>query len=196
MSVLRGGNSQIAQQIGIFLALGKDTKLHQTLCKEMTAAFAKNKNAGDLERTVKICTLTAKPVGKLDDLLKLSEQSVALGKENEFAAHHYHTLALVHVRMKQYDKALEAVRLADKAEDDSRLQLPDVLICNRAIEAMCLVATEKTDEAKKALAKATPVLTKKLSNQTILYRGDYWHDWLTAKVLHDEALGVVMKAGK
>ena len=184
---LREGNSQIGQQIGVFLVLAGDKKTHETLCKEMLEGFSESTDRGDLERTAKMCTLMAEPVGKLEEVLEIPKRSVELGKNRDFACHHYRTLALVLYRMKKYDTAIETVHAGDKANAAARFQIPSVVVCNRAIEAMCLLRGGKADEAKKALAKATPTLNEKFKDPTALYKGEFWHDWLTAKILHDEA---------
>jgi tetratricopeptide (TPR) repeat protein len=191
--VLRGVNSQIGQQIGVFLVLAGDTKTHESLCKEMLEAYSDSNDLGNLERTAKLCVLMPKPVGQLEKLLELSKRSVELSKKRDFASHHHRTLGLVLYRMKKYDEAIEAVHAADKVDAASRFQIPSVIVCNRAIEAMCLFRLEQPDKAKKALAKATPVLTEKLKDQTALYEGNFWHDWLIAKALHDEAQRLIAK---
>ena len=189
--VLSGVNSQIGQQIGVFLVLAGDTKTHESLCKEMLEAYSDSGDLGNLERTAKLCTLLPKPVGKLETLLELSKKSVALSKGRDFASHHHRTLGLVLYRMKKYDEAIEAVHTGDKVDAAARFQIPSVIVCNRAIEAMCLKRLGKLDEAKQTLAKATPILTEEFKDQAALYAGNYWHDCLIAKALHDEARRLV-----
>ena len=184
---LEKGGSQLAQKIGVFLVLGQDKKTHKQLCKEMLEVFSRTNKPGDWERTAKICTLMPEPPGDLEKLLKLSKQSVEFMKDDSFAVHHLRTLALVLLRMKKYDEAIDAVRRGDEVNDAANWKMPNVIICNRAIEAMCLAQRGKRDEAKKVLAKATPKLEKQFQHQTLLYQDEFWHDWLIAKVLHDEA---------
>ncbi|MBT6154078.1 MAG: hypothetical protein HOL01_09790 [Planctomycetaceae bacterium] len=193
LASLRQGNSQIGQQIGVFLVLGGDTKTHEALCKEMLEGYSDSNDLGNLERTAKLCTLMPKPVGKLEKHLELAKRSVDLSKGRDFASHHHRTLGLVLYRMKKYDEAIDAIRAADKVDAAARFQIPSVIVCNRAIESMCLIRLGKLNEAKNVLAKATPVLTEKLKNQTALYGGNFWHDWLIAKILHDEAQQLVAK---
>jgi tetratricopeptide (TPR) repeat protein len=193
---LRGGNSHIGQQIAVFLVLADDKKTHETICTEMFEGFSQSNDRGDLERTAKICTLMRKAVGKLEKLLEISKRSVELGKNRDYACHHYRTLALVLYRMEKYDQAIETVRAGDNADAAARFQIPNVIVCNRAIEAMCLIRGGKVDEAKDVLAKATPVLTERFKNQSLIYQGAFWHDWLVARVLHDEAQQLVEKPPK
>lgn len=188
-------DSQRCQQTGVLIVMSQDVKSYQKHCRMMTERFADSSDPGDLERTVKMCTLAPMPQGDLEELTKMAERSVELSKGRNSALHHARTLALVHYRNRKYAQALAAVAQSDKRAADSTWTRGHVLASNRAIEALCKARRGNTEDAEKALAAAGEILDKKFAHAELVYTDRYWHDWLIANILRDEARQLLAGGG-
>lgn len=188
--------SQTWQQAAALIVLSEDADAYERHAAKMLERFGASDNQGDLERTPKVCCLAPRPVGELAKLQKLAEAAVEASGDSYFSAYHPRTLALVYYRRKQYAQALVAIEKSDRLnlEFDER-KFGDIEVSNRAIEAMCLVRRGKLKEAEAMLAKAAPILADRFDDPDELYEDEFWHDWLIAKILHDEAQRLVKGGG-
>lgn len=190
---LKDGNSQLGQQIGILLALSGDKDSLEILAKEMTRVYGKDGRGDERERTAKVCVLTSNVTGDIKEIEKMAAWALEHNLENEWVLHYYRTMALVQYRAKKYDEALKTLQSGEARDPGEIKMLDDVLMCNRAIEAMCLHQLKKTDEAKKVLAKAQTDLSQYYTDEEKVYSTGFWHDWLSAKLLQKEADALINK---
>lgn len=193
---IKPGNSQAWQQAVTLIVLAEDVESYEKHCEKMLERFGGSELQGDLERMPKVCCLAPRPVGDMEKLQSLAEASVAAAAGNHWSAYHSRTLALVHYRRKQYAQALDTIIKSDRLNFDfAERKFDDIEVSNRAMEAMCLMRRGKLDDAKPLLAESTKILDRQFADLDALYEDEYWHDWLVAKILHDQAQQLLSSGG-
>lgn len=192
---LKDGDTQLGQQIGLLLALSGNKDSLEVLAKEMLRVYG-GKQAFQQERTAKVCCLTSNVTGDMKDIEKMAAFALEKNMAGKFALHYFRTQALVQYRAKKYDEALKTIAEAEARNPETTSMIPNVLMCHRAIETMCLYQLKKVDEAKKVFEKATADLAEHYETNPRVYMPGLWHDWLTAKLLHKEAEELLKKQDK
>ena len=196
---LNPAQSQLWQQAATLVVLAEDADAYKQICDKMLERFGRSDNQGDLERTPKVCCLAPQVIGELDQHIKMAEAAVKAVEASErtyWAPYHHRSQALVYYRRKEYAQALEALRKSDRLNlefDEHRFG--DIEVSNRALEAMCLIRRGNLEGGAKMLEKAKPILEAKMADVDEFYEDEFWHDWLIAKVLHDEAQKLVEAGG-
>jgi tetratricopeptide (TPR) repeat protein len=179
-------NSMHWMRGAILLRLAKNRMHYDQLANEMLKHFKDTTNTYQAERTAKMCWLPVPPVDERELAEKLAELAVAR-RTRDWGEYYPSTRALGYYRYKQFDNALKAIAESDRLNAARRKKQVDLDTINRIVEAMCLARLGHNKDAVAKLNAAGDVLQKNVADAEVLYGGDFWNDWLLAKVLHDEA---------
>lgn len=179
---------------GVALLLAKDHKTYKSWVEKMAKQFAGSESYYAVEKVAKMCTLSRDAIGKKDDLTKLAATSVRNSKKSPWAAYFPSTQAIVHYRFGKYDDALKSVRHSD--ELNKRSLFKHVTAINLAVAALCRIKQGKPDEAIKSLKIVNMQLRRILADTQLVQRQGYWHDWMIAKLLYEEAVGLLEKKSR
>ena len=179
----------------VLLHMAKNAMLYDQYAQQMLDQFKATSNPYDGERTAKICWLPKQPVEKRELAEKLSDLSLKEGWR-PWGQFFHSTRALGHYRYEEYDEALEALAESNRLNATKSRPRDDLVAINHGLEALCLARLDRIDDAQAALAKANKAIREAVKHPDLLYTTNYWHDWLIAKLMHEEARELIAKATK
>lgn len=172
---------------GVALLLAENPMAYQDLIDNMLKQFADAESASpyDRERVAKMCVLSKRKIGKQEEVERMIDKAVSDTEGSSWAEYFPSTQAIVRYRYGKYKAALESIAESDRIND--RAGSDDVTAINRAVEALCRAKLGETEQARAALLEANQRLREALAERDLVRDSGYWHDWMIAKLLHDEA---------
>lgn len=177
---------------GVARLLAHDPMGYQGLIESMIEQFEGTDSIYESERLAKMCALSKRTVGKQAFVEGLIDQAVRESGESPWAEYFPSTQAIVLYRYGKYDKALEAVAASEEINETAKSQ--DVTAINAVVAALCHARLGNAEKARTALERGDKLLRQALSDRNLVRESGYWHDWMIAKLLHDEARQVLAEA--
>jgi len=177
---------------GVMLLLAGDRMGYQAFIEYMIKTLKDTEFVYAQERVAKMCVLPKDPIGERAFVEELVDKSVRDSADSPWAEYFPSTQALVRYRYEKYEQALNSIDDSNKINKTTN-QSEDVTTINQLIEAMCHARLGNQDKAKDAFRSADERLRRELANPDLVRDGSFWHDWMIAKLLHDEARAVLAK---
>lgn len=171
---------------GVALLLARNVMQYGPWVEEMTRQFEGTDDHYAIERVAKMCVLSKIPVGGKDDVLNLADLSVRRSQGKSWSEYFPSTQAIARYRFEDYKGAMEAALISDRINQESHSD--DVTAINRAVVALCHIKQGNQEEAQKLLKQVNAQLREIFADSELVRTPGYWHDWMIAKILYDEAI--------
>lgn len=184
------------QQAAVAMLLGGDRMIYQQMVEQFLEAQKKSDNIFSTEKRAKLCVLTTTPVGKQEDVEAWVEAAAAESEGRDWAPYFTATQAFAYYRYEKFEEALKAVEETDRRHAIRGGANKVLYAKTRLIEALCRAKMGDLEAAQAAFKKADDILRSRLANPDLVLNDGNWHDWMFAKIMHDEACDVLNEAGK
>jgi tetratricopeptide (TPR) repeat protein len=159
---------------------------YQQLCDELLATYGSTTNVYVADQVAKACLLMPGSRKNLDEVLRLADLSVTVGKDDQDAMPFFQVCkALFEYRRGQYDQAIQWAQ--------QPLKIPGNLSNGHAYAVLAMANWQlgKKDEARTALARGEEVAPRSIPASIAEDPGDAWQAWLFARVQLDEANALI-----
>jgi tetratricopeptide (TPR) repeat protein len=178
-----------------------DLELYRRHCHRQVSRFVQTDDPRVAERMTKDCLLLPSSGVNLEDIGRLAEKGVNLGRNH--AAYHVDlpwfmmAKGLAEYRQGRYAEALTTLELALAEVSNLRPSDPGkayVESHTRLVHAMTCYRLGRQAEARNSLEKAVEIKQNRLPQLTVHGLDDYWPDWLYAHTLLREAQALFQHA--
>ena len=178
--------SRYWMRCAVSLLLADDQKAYKTWVEKMIKQFEGSDDYCAVERVAKMCTLSKTAIGKQEEIIKLAAESLRDSQGSSWAEYFPSTQGIVLYRFGKYHEALKALELSDQI--NAKAGSEDVTAINLAVRALCQIKQGKRAEAREILNSLQSKIQKTLADTELVRTPGYWHDWMFAKILYEEAI--------
>ncbi len=179
---LQPRSSEVGLQAAtLFLTAGNHDGYRES-CRRMLRRFRDTTNPNDAERTAKACLISDELKDELPEAVRLANFAARKGAAS--GDHLWFELAAGMAEYRQDQFAAAARRLAKDHESTPGTGILEELTC--LFEAMALIKSGGTAEARRLIEGATPAIESRFGHNAddISFN---WHDWLLARIALQEA---------
>ncbi len=186
------GQVNVAQQAAAAMLLGGERMTYEQFVTDFLAAQAENTNRTVLEKKAKLCVLPPDPIGDEETVKGWIAAAVEEGENVQWSPYFTATQALALYRYGDFEDALLAIRETDRRHALTGGGNNDFLYTKtRLVEALCHAKAGDIEKAMAAFNKADHIIRPRMAELQTVLKGELWHDWMIAKILHDEACEVI-----
>jgi hypothetical protein len=174
--------SEVGLQAAALLLTAGDRAGYRAQCRRMLRRFHDTTNLNDAERTAKACLIADELKDELPEVDRMAQFAVRKGAKS--GDHMWFELAAGMAEYRKNEFPAAARRLAKNRESTMGIAILDELTC--LFEAMALIKTGDTAEARRLIEGATPDVNNRFGHNTDDLNFN-WHDWLLARIALQEA---------
>ncbi len=190
-----GNDANTWMLAGVTFLLAGDRMSYEKLVDDFLKMHADRDNPYSREKRAKMCVLPREPVAEEAAVRKLIDQAtseISARGGSKWEHYFWATAALTYYRYGDYKAAHRMVVKADKVNALKDKPSQDVYAICRLIEAMSFAKQGDAERARTSFHKADNVLRERLRTTDLALKSDFWHDWMIAKLLHDEACRILV----
>jgi tetratricopeptide (TPR) repeat protein len=173
-------------ELAALLAMTKDRHAYEQLCQKMLSAFSDTADPYTAERVASDCLLLANPGVNLQLVDSLATRAVESGSDQWGRPYFCASKGLSAYRMQRF---AEAIDWADRSLNSLQSADPPARARVAGIRAMALWRLGNKDAARASLDEGNRLLSGLEGDAADL--GESWRAWLVAKVMLEEATGLI-----
>ncbi len=182
---LNPSDAYTTYQISSLYANRKERSVYRQHCEFLLDQWSEIPNVIFADRAAMACLIHPDAVddmSRVDKLIKVVQEQAAT---HQFGSWFYRGLGLHAYRSGKYQEAIAACETSRRLNEQQNIAV--LTAANHAIEAMAYQKLCNAEKATQSVAAAKNEFDNNLPALGVASLSGFWHDWLTAHILYQEA---------